>query len=283
MDNTLRTIDLHTHTTASDGDQSPIDLVTLASNGGLTAIAITDHDTTAGISPDAVALGGQLGVEVIAGIELSVEFSGGQLHLLGYFIDPSSPILLTRLTLLQDNRIRRNERIVEKLRDLGIDITLNEIRAAAGGDVVGRPHFAKVLIQKGVVSTMQEAFDKYIADGALAHVPKDKLTPTEAINLIHAAGGKAVLAHPNNLKRSPAETEQEILRLKEYGLDGIEARYSRHTPEDTSRYLDMAARLALLTSGGSDFHGPTVKPTVFLGHVENDRPAPTNLLDALRA
>lgn len=277
-----RTIDLHAHTTASDGDHSPLDLVRLASKIGLTAVAITDHDTTSGVSPAAVELGRQLGVEVVAGIELSVEFSKGQLHMLGCFLDPQSPELLSRLTLLQDNRLRRNERIVEKLQNLGIDITLDDIRAAAGGDVVGRPHFARVLMDKGAVSTMQQAFDQYLADGAAAHVPKDKLTAAEAIGLLHNAGAKAILAHPNNLKRTPLDTEREILRLKDLGLDGIEARYSLHTPEETARYLELADRHGLLTSGGSDFHGPSVKPNIRLGHVEGDLPAPTCILDSLR-
>ncbi len=280
--NTLRTIDLHTHTTASDGDQSPVELVRLAAQAGLTAIAITDHDTTDGVSPAAIELGIKLGVEVVAGIELSVEFNAGQLHLLGYCLNPHSPKLLTRLAILQDNRIRRNERIVEKLQNLGIDITLDDIRAAAGGDIVGRPHFARVLLDIKAVSSMQEAFDKYLADGALAHVPKDKLIPREAIDLIHSAGGKAVLAHPNNLKRSILDTESEILRLKGFGLDGIEARYSLHTPEDTARFLELAERYELLTTGGSDFHGPSVKPKIMLGHVEGELPAPTSLLVSLR-
>ena len=277
-----RTLDLHAHTTASDGDQSPTQLVQRAREIGLTALAVTDHDTTAGL-PEALEAGRRFGVEIVPGIELSAEIEVGQCHILGLLIDSASAVLNDRLREVIENRDRRNARIVEKMRtELHFDITLDEVEAESGGQVVARPHFAKVLLRKGYATSMQQAFDEFLGKGAKAYVERDRLTPEECIALIHGAGGAAVLAHPNNLKRDEAGTEAEILRLKALGLDGIEARYNRHTPDETARYLALASRHGLLTSGGSDFHGPTVKPTVSLGHVEGDQPAPLELLDRLK-
>jgi predicted metal-dependent phosphoesterase TrpH len=283
-----RVLDLHAHTTASDGDHTPTELVRHAGEIGLAAIAVTDHDTTDGIV-EALEAGRAYGVEVVPGIELSAEVSLGQCHLLGYLVDPQASALTSRLQEVWDNRIRRNERIVEKMRsELGFDITLEEVEAVAGGDIVARPHFARVLVNKGYAGSIQGAFDDYLAKGAKAYVDRDRLLPEEAIALIHDAGGLAILAHPNNLKRNPAGTAAEIRRLQSLGLDGIEARYSRHTPEENARYLALAAELGLLTTGGSDFHGPTVKSKIFLGQVEHfegqevGQPAPYALLSALR-
>jgi predicted metal-dependent phosphoesterase TrpH len=283
-----RSIDLHAHTTASDGDQSPVQLVERAKEKGLAAIAVTDHDTTDGVT-EAVEAGRRLGVEVVPGIELSAQIDHGQCHILGLNIDPHHDGLLSRLRDIQYKRINRNRLMVDKLNALpeftgrGLHISMEELEQAAGGDIIARPHFARVMIQKGIVSSVQEAFDEYLAEGRPGNAQKEKVTPEEAIDLIHRAGGAAFLAHPNNLKReTPEETELYILRLKAEGMDGIEARYNLHTPEDNARYLELAARHGLLTSGGSDFHGPTVKPKVFLGDVENGSPAPYGLLTALR-
>ena len=295
-----RGIDLHAHTTASDGDQSPTQLIALAKAAGLAAIAVTDHDTTDGVG-EALEAGMRLGVEVIPGIELSAEIDSepgqrGQCHILGLGIDPRNPTLLARLHKIQDNRINRNARMVEKLNSLdelksrNIHITLAEVEAEAGGDIVARPHFAKVLMAKGLVGSVQEAFNEYLGENAKAHVPRDSVTPEEAIRLIHDAGGVAILAHPNNCKRgTPEATEQYILQLRAKGLDGIEARYNLHSPEDTARYLDLASRHGLLTSGGSDFHGLSVKPKVKLGAVERldssnleGDAAPYHLWDAIQ-
>lgn len=278
-----RTLDLHAHTTASDGDHSPTQLVQHAHDLGLTALAVTDHDTTAGLA-EAMEAGKRIGVEIVPGIELSAEIEVGQCHILGLLIDPNNTALNDRLHEVIENRDKRNGRIVERMqKELGFDITLEEVEAESGGQVVARPHFAKVLLRKGYVTSMQQAFDEYLGKGAKAYVERDRLTPEECVRLIHGAGGVAILAHPNNLKRDEAGTEAEILHLKSVGLDGIEARYNRHTPEDNARYLALAAKHDLLTSGGSDFHGPTVKPTVYLGHVEGEQPAPLELLEKLKA
>lgn len=276
-----RIADLHTHTTASDGDQSPTELIRQAHEVGIKAIAVTDHDTTRGVR-EACEAGNRYGVEVLAGIELSAEISQGQCHILGLLIDPESVTLLTRLREVLDNRALRNDRIVAKLNALGMPITIEEVRAEAGGEVTARPHFARVLVDSGYVATMQEAFDVYLAKGAKAYVDRDRLTQAEAVNLIHAAGGVAILAHPNNLKRDAADTETVIRNLQSVGLDGIEAFYNRHTAEENARYAALADRLGLLATGGSDFHGPSVKPTVFLGHVEGECPAPYSLVERLK-
>ena len=278
-----RCIDLHSHTTASDGDHSPERLMALAFEIGLKAIAVTDHDTTAGVL-EAAAEAERLGIELIPGIELSAEPNGkGQCHILGLYIDAGNANLQTRLDLVVENRNSRNARIIDKMqRELGWEIELAEVEAEAGGEIVARPHFAKVLVRKKLVPDFQAAFDLYLGTGGKAYVSRDRLTPKEAIDLIHGAGGVAILAHPNNLKMNEAETEAEIIRLMNLGLDGIEARYNRHSPEETSRYLKLASQLNLATAGGSDFHGPTVKKDVLLGHVEGTLAAPYGLLQRLR-
>ena len=279
----MRNVDLHSHTTASDGQYSPSELINLAKAAGLKAIAITDHDTTAGIA-EAVAEGRRTGVEVVAGIELSAEVEKGQCHLLGFGIDPNNAALQFRLQYVVDMRNSRNARIVDKMcQELGFEITLEEVEREAGGDIVARPHFARVLLNKRYVSSMQEAFDIYLGKGGKAYVERFRISPEEAISLIHGAGGVCVLAHPNNLKLDPMETEAEIRRLVGLGLDGIEARYNRHSAEDNARYLDLARRLEIITSGGSDYHGPEVKKDVVLGHVEGHLAAPDSVLEAIKA
>ena len=249
---------------------------------GLTALAVTDHDTTAGIA-EATEAGKRLGVEIVPGIELSADIERGQCHILGLFIDPANEPLLTRLVDVVEKRNTRNAKIVEKIREDGIDLTLAEVEAEAGGEIVARPHFARLLIKKGRFATVQEAFDIGLARGGAYYVERGRIGQREAIDLIHGAGGVAILAHPNNLKLSPDETEATIIRLKEQGLDGIEARYNLHSTSVTGWYLMLAGDLGLLTSGGSDFHGASVKPNVFLGHVEGTQPAPVSVLEALRA
>ena len=211
-----RTVDLHTHTTASDGDLSPTELVARAHAAGLTAIAVTDHDTTAGLH-EALEAGKRIGLEVVPGIELSAEVGRGQCHLLGFLIDPDNEPLLSRLRYVVDMRNNRNSHIIDRLRnELGFDITLDEVEVIAGGDIVARPHFARVMVNKGYVSSMQEAFDIFLGKGGRAYVERVRLSPPEAIALIHGAGGVAVLAHPNNLQRG--ETETEVLKQDTIGI-----------------------------------------------------------------
>jgi predicted metal-dependent phosphoesterase TrpH len=277
----MYSIDLHAHTTASDGTFTPTELVNHAYEVGLTALAVTDHDTIDGLE-EAMQVAKTVGLELIPGIELAISYPSGRFHMLGYFIDPDNEQLSSRLTRLKVNRAARNERMAERMQELGIPITLEEIIAESGGGQVGRPHMAMAMLKKGLVGSMQEAFDKYLADGAIAHLPKDKITLEEGLDLIHGAGGLASLAHPTSLKLDDAALAPELVRLRTAGLDGLECYYSQHTVERTEALLAMAQEAGLLPTGGSDFHG-AAKPHVFLGRVFGDRPAPTSVLDALKA
>lgn len=254
-------VDLHTHTTASDGSLSPEDLLALAKKDGLCAIAVTDHDTTDGVLR-AVQAGKEQGIEVIPAVEISSQHSPGSMHILGYFVDIGEPHLQNTLARMVSNRDARNRIMAERLNELGIDVTLDDVRECAGGDIVGRPHFAQVLVSKGVVATIQEAFDRYLNAGAAASVAKEKLPPEEVIQMIHRAGGLAVLAHPYQLRLGDGEAlEQCVKRLCASGLDGIECFYPEHTEEQTVRYSGLAERFGLVKTGGSDFHGASKHQT----------------------
>lgn len=274
-------IDLHAHTTASDGSLTPAGLVALAGRLGLRAIAITDHDTVEGVA-EGLAAGAAAGVEVVPGIELSVDYPHGEFHLLGYYLRYDEPAFRARLHWLQENRMNRNAVMVRRMNELGFAVTLEEIEAESGGGQVGRPHMARALLRKGYVASVQEAFDRYLADGRPLHVPKVKLLPGEAIRLVHEAGGLAVLAHPKYIEYGPEELAAEVGRLRSLGLDGLECYYSQHTEVETALYLQLAARYGLLITGGSDFHGVS-KPEVPLGVVFRGAGAPDELLTRLRA
>jgi len=272
-------LDLHLHTTFSDGSRTPTDVLTLAGKAQVSALAITDHDTVAGL-PEAIAAGQSLGIEVIPGIELSSRWGQMELHILGYFLDWNDRELQRELTRFQDARHVRNPRIIEKLNALGIDLTYEEVRSLAGNDSVGRPHIARVLIEKGYVTSAKEAFDRYLGDGAAAYVPRALPNPAEAMAVIRAARGIPVLAHPSWLDRS--EGIYKICeQLKAVGLAGIEVHYSSHRPEQTAAYLEVARRLDLLVTGGSDFHGVT-KPEVEVGIGRGQLKVPEALLEPLR-
>ena len=274
-------IDLHSHTTASDGSCTPTDLVALAHRTGLSALGITDHDTTGGLE-EATAAAEEAGLELVPGIELSVDYPQGEFHLLGYYVDFRSADFLARVTYLQDNRGNRNATMVRKMRELGFEITMEEIVAESGGGQVGRPHMGRALMKKGYVSSIQEAFDKYLGDGKPLHVPKVKLSPAEAIELVHSAGGLAVVAHPKYMGY-PTEEElaAELTRLKDAGLDGLECYYSQHSREETLQYLRLAERFGFLVTAGSDFHGVS-KPDVPLGVVHGGSGGDDALLHRLK-
>jgi predicted metal-dependent phosphoesterase TrpH len=272
-------LDLHLHTTFSDGSRTPSDVLTLASKAKVSALAITDHDTVSGL-PEALEAGRSLGIEVIPGIELSSRWGATELHILGYFLDWNDPELRGHLTRFQEARHVRNPRIIEKLNALGLALTYEEVKTLAGNDSVGRPHIARVMIDKGYVTSAKEAFDRYLADGAAAHVPRELPEPAEAIAVIRAARGVPVLAHPSWLDRS--EGIYKICeQLKAVGLAGIEVHYSTHRPEQTATYLDVARRLNLLVTGGSDFHGVT-KPDIEVGIGKGQLKVPEALLEPLR-
>ena len=246
--------DLHTHTTASDGTQRPAANVQMAFDAGLGAIAITDHDTVSGVA-EALLAGRELGIEVVPGVEISTVANGQDIHVLGYYIDINNEQFLQRLASLRETRDTRNNMIIERLQQLGLDITMAEVlreveNIKSKGDTVGRPHIAAVLLNKGYVSSISEAFDRYLGTGAAAYANPPRIEPATAIGWIQEAGGKAVLAHPG-IYHDDALVEAIIHQ----GLDGIEVYHSDHTPEEEAKYLSLAQRSGLLITAGSDFHG----------------------------
>lgn len=273
-------VDLHLHTTFSDGSLTPTAVVALAKKANVTALAITDHDIMDGL-PEAIQAGAELGIEVIPGVEISSRYGDSELHMLGYFLEWTDPELNRRLAQLRDSRHTRNPRIVQKLNELGLDLTYEEVTTLAGTASVGRPHIARVLMNKGYVTSAKEAFDRYLANGAAAYVARDLPTPAEAIAWIRGAGGVPVLAHPTWVKESPEGLFKLCEKLKLEGLGGIEVHYSTHTKRQTDEYLSLAKQLDLLVTGGSDFHGVT-KPDIEVGTGRGGLKVPEKLLAPLK-
>ncbi len=260
----MNIIDLHTHTTYSDGELTPYELMTKAKSIGCTRIAITDHDTVAGIAEGRKAAL-ELGIDFISGIEISTQ-EQEEVHILGYGIDETNELLCQKCQEFAESRAKRAEKICEFLACHGIHVDLDEVCNIAGGEVIGRPHFAEYLEKHGYVSSRKEAFSRYLNTYAFHQaVKRQKPTPEEAIQLIHQVGGKAVLAHPGLLKKNSMEVDLFIATLKRAGLDGIECIYNKHTPSQTEKFLALARKYNLKTGCGSDFHGEHVKPDVELG------------------
>jgi len=255
-------IDLHVHTTFSDGTFTPQEVVRFAKEKGLFAISITDHDTTDGVK-DAIEEGERLGLKVVSGVEISADFEI-EMHILGLFIDIDNKFLQQKLKMLEKFRKERNPQIIKKLRQMGYNISMEEVEKLALGEMIGRPHIAKVLVQKGYFSTTKEVFEKLLGFGKPAYVKKEKLKPQEAIEAIKKAGGLAILAHPHKYLYLEEGSENVFLELKEYGLDGIEVFHSDHNQIETSMLLEIAKKLDLAISGGSDFHGEN-KPEICIG------------------
>lgn len=275
-------IDLHSHTTYSDGSASPEELIARASSKGARSIAITDHDTVDAFA-EARAAADRFGVEFVPGIEISAEFSPGTMHILGYCVDGESATLSEKLATLKSAREMRNPEIARRLEGLGFDITYDEVAQLAGNKVVGRPHFARLLVEKGYVRSIQEAFDRLLKKGAPAYVEKARLSPADSINLIHRAGGVAVLAHPYQLKLPSYDAVNELIaELAGLGLDGIEAIYSRHSTAERAAYSEIALRHHLLVTGGSDYHG-SYKPDIDVVTGLGDLEVSYDLLEALKA
>lgn len=281
-------IDLHTHTTASDGTASPAALVAEAVTARLDAIAITDHDTFAGYD-EALPAARQAGLELICGIELSTKMpqpgrpKGKSVHLLGYFpVKPPSDEFLDWVRGMQESRRDRNIRLAARLRELGLAVDYEEVEAA-GGNMTGRPHFARVLLQKGYVKTLQEAFDRYLDESAQAYVDRIEPTLAEGIRRIADAGGVSSIAHPIRLgKRHPREEEDLLRQMGKMGLMAVEAYHSDHAERDLERYQLLARKYGMAVTGGTDYHGGN-KPGVLLGTGRNNNVAvPTKVLDRLR-
>lgn len=246
------TIDLHSHTTASDGELSPSDLVKTAHEHGVTVLAVTDHDTTDGI-PEAQSQAEALGMTLVHGIELSAESpEDGDVHMLGYFIDITDEAFQERLKQFRENRYHRARGMVRKLNELGIPVEWETVQAIAGDAAIARPHVARALMRGGYVESMQDAFDKYIADDGPAYVNRERMLPEEAIDLIHSVGGVAVMAHPGLVDKY----EVMLRRLAKNGLDGVEVNHPRNPPEVTEHVTQIATEFGLIMTGGSDFHRP---------------------------
>lgn len=260
-------VDLHLHSTASDGLLTPADLVAQAKAGGLEVIALTDHDTTAGLD-EAQAAGESGGIRVIPGIELSTVLAGDEVHILGYQLDPRHQGLQQLLEKIRLSRIGRIEKMISRLNALGFKLTWEEVASlGSNASSLGRPHVARVMVEKGYVSTVKEAFDLWLDSGRKAYVPRFKLHPAEAIAIIHEARGLAFLAHPGLLKASSL-----IAQVAEFGLDGMEVYHPQHSPQQAQAFLHQAEELGLHISAGSDFHGgPEEKG---LGEAAVDLPLP---------
>ncbi|MFK4763490.1 PHP domain-containing protein [Desulfobaculum sp. SPO524] len=273
-------IDLHTHSTASDGTLTPTELIRLAKERDIAALALTDHDTVSGLG-EAFAAGEQYGVEVIGGCELSVSSDHGFMHIVGLFLPERPERLVEKITTLTEHRQNRNTLILEKLRSGGVAITDEELRAKAGNGSIGRPHIAQLLLEKGHVPTIQAAFTDYLGDKGRAYVPKAKLTPEEAIALLKSEGATVILAHPFTLRLAYEDLYHCLKGLKAMGLDGLECHYTEHSNRLTKEYEGLAYRLDLAVSGGSDFHG-SVKPEVQLGTGKGNLAIPVSVLDAIK-
>lgn len=259
-------IDLHTHSYCSDGTFSPEGLVILAKKEGLAAIALTDHDTIDGLGLFMEA-GLQYGVETIPGVEFAAlwpKYNRPEIHILGLGFQPDAPILRERMAEIRQSRERRNEKMAERLASIGLPVTLEEVAANAGGEIITRAHFANVLLEKGAVKTRQEAFARYLSPGLPGYVEREVLTPAQCIHAIKQAGGAAVLAHPTLYGLSELRLEELCRELAAEGLDGMECLYSTYTPAQAKAMGRLCARAGLLPSGGSDFHGDN-KPDIRLG------------------
>lgn len=278
-----KTIDLHTHSYCSDGTFSPEGLVILAKKQGLSAIALTDHDTTDGLELFLEARE-KHGVETICGIEFAALWEHHhqpEIHIVGLGLCPDSPALATALTEIKESRNRRNENMAAQLCAIGLPVTLEEVTKNAGGQIITRAHFANVLLQKKLVPDRAAAFSRYLSPGCPGYVPREFLTPKLCINTIHAAGGAAVLAHPTLYGLEENSLKELCRELCGYGLDGIECFYSTYTPAQTKQMQCLAKEFQLLPSGGSDFHGGN-KPDIHLGTGKGNLSIPYSLWENLR-
>lgn len=252
----MKQVDLHVHSNKSDGTFSPTELVSYAIEKGLAAFALTDHDTTAGIDEALAAAEGK-DIEVIPGIEFSTEYEGKDIHIVGLYIDHKGEAFQKYLKDFQDSRDLRNRKMCQKLTEHGAPVTYEEICAEYPGAVLTRAHYSKYLLKKGYVSSIKEAFERYIGDHAPCFLPREKVTPAQAVDLILKSGGIPILAHPILYGMSDERLEILISTLKEVGLMGIEALYSTYTGADERQIRQLAAKYDLYISGGSDFHGST--------------------------
>ncbi|MGZ3480835.1 MAG: PHP domain-containing protein [Myxococcaceae bacterium] len=258
-------IDLHSHTTASDGELSPEDLLARARKCGVQTLAVTDHDTVKGLARARAAAEAE-GVRLVPGIEVSAFAEGREIHVLGHFVDPAEPGLASYSVRLGDERSERMGRMVERMNSLGFPVTLEEVERIAAGAHLGRPHLALALLARGYVTSSREAFDRFLGDGKPGWVDRLRVSAEEAIAMLHQAGGTATIAHPGSSKVSGYTLE----RLAKVGLDGLEVFHPDHVPSQREAFLRQADALGLVPTAGSDFHGPRVTPDRSLGMVSLD-------------
>lgn len=272
-------IDLHTHSIYSDGSMTPAELVRHAKDEGLSAIALSDHDSIGGVA-EAVEEGKRIGIEVIPAIELSAE-ADTETHILGYYIDINNPSLLEKLEYVRQVRREREEEICEKLRGLGFDVSMEEVEELAETDVLCRAHFAKLMVAKGYVESVKQAFDLYLANGRPAYSGRQAMTDEEAVKLIAEAGGVSFLAHLHLTRKPHDELVEFVKRLKDVGLCGIEGYYTEYTPELQEEFQALARDLDMPISGGTDFHG-AFKPHISIGRGLGNMAIPYSLLDNIK-
>lgn len=264
--------DLHTHTIHSDGALSPLDLLTRAKEVGLHVLSITDHDTINALE-ELSSIPTVDGVEIIPGVELSTSCNGGEIHILGYFVDVRNKNLLESLTVFREERLKRVERIVDKLNQMNIPLTVESVLATAGNGAVGRPHVANAMVNEGLAASYQQAFNKYIGDGRPAYEKKSLVSPEETVRLIADAGGLSFLAHPGR-----SIDEATLISLIKAGIDGIEVVHPSHSPDLVKYYRGIVQEYYLLESGGSDFHGGLKNDDQQFGQVN----IPLSTVDAMR-
>jgi predicted metal-dependent phosphoesterase TrpH len=277
-------IDLHSHSTMSDGTDPPSRVVDLAVEAGLAALALTDHDTLDHL-PEARTAADARGLRLVPGCEISCELGGrapGSMHMLVFFVDDAEGELQARLRALQAARNERNVQIVEALNAHGVSITVDQVHAMAGPGSVGRPHIARVLMEQGHVASIQEAFDVWLAKGRPAYFERDRLGPEDAIELTHASGGVCAIAHPNSLALGGTALDNFVGELADAGLDGIECEYGAYLPSERKPIHALARRHELARTGGSDYHGEN-KPGLSVGTGRGDLSVPDDYLVELEA
>ena len=284
-------IDLHTHSTVSDGSEAPGRVVELAAAAGCSALSLTDHDSLAGLA-EAGAVAADLGVRLVPGCEVSCRKPParpgapgitGSVHVLVYFVEPGDGPLPQELVELRGDRAVRNRELAARLVELGTGVTYADVLAEAGDEGgMGRPHFARALVKAGAAQDIDDAFDRWLADGRPAYVPKARLEASDVARLAHQSGGVAVLAHPLSTGLDAPHLERLVAELAEGGLDGIEAVYSAYAPDQRAILRRMAARTGLVATGGSDFHG-SFKPGLHVGTGRGDLNVPDEVLEALEA
>lgn len=275
-------IDLHTHSTCSDGTDPPERIPELAKAAGCTAVALTDHDTLVGLEA-ARRRASALGIDLVPGCEVSCAYRGSSAHVLVYFVDGDEGPFQDELARLRQDRVARNRLLVEKLAALGIPLTYDEVVAeAAGEESAGRPHVAAVLVRHGAADSIPDAFDRWLAEGRPAHVPKARVSPAAVAELARESGGVAVLAHPFTLGLGLSELSAVIAELAEAGFTGIEALYGRYSPDERAALADLARRHGLVATGGSDYHGE-VKADLSMGTAQGDLRVPAHVLEDLEA